>query len=235
MAENSNNFFTIAQGPQGPAGPAGITGPTGPGIDGATGATGAAGITGATGVAGPTGASGITGATGAAGSTGATGAAGITGATGAPGATGAATYIMAANSAGQTLPGGAATITNWTNQTTINSSEWNPTTGVFTATKPGIYQVSGNLTFASATDTLNTEYSVSVLKNGVIQTTGRIFVQLNQTGSSFKQTNAAVAIFSVAIGDTISISGGHFAAGSRSLHTNGNTITIQELPAVIIK
>jgi hypothetical protein len=49
MATNSDNFFTITQGPQGPAGPIGPTGSGG----GGTGPTGAAGIAGITGATGP--------------------------------------------------------------------------------------------------------------------------------------------------------------------------------------
>jgi hypothetical protein len=147
-----------------------------------------------------------------------------------------ATYIMANNGSAQVIPTATqVTITNWSNQTTINASEWNSTTGVFTATKSGIYLVTGNLTYASVTDTINAEYSMNITKNGIVLTQARFFVPLNQTSSSFKQTNVATAIISVTIGDTIAVAAGQFTGSNRALHTNGNTITIQELPSRIIR
>lgn len=147
-----------------------------------------------------------------------------------------ATYIMAQNGSGQIIPTNVqTTITNWANITAINASEWNPTTGVFTATKDGTYLVSGNITYAAVTDTLNIEYAVNVFKNGVSLSQGRNFVQLNQTGASFKQTNAAVILVSVVAGDTLGVAAGQFSGSDRALHTNGNTITIQELPRTVTR
>jgi hypothetical protein len=148
-----------------------------------------------------------------------------------------ATYIYAFNGGGQTVPAGASglVLTNWSNSTAINAAEWNPTTGVFTATKAGIYCVTINLTYASVIDNANAEYSASILKNGANFGQARMFVQVTQTTASFKQPSGGIAIFSVVPGETISFAATHFAGASRTLHTNGNSITIQELPSRIIR
>jgi hypothetical protein len=146
-----------------------------------------------------------------------------------------ATYIFAYNNGGQSifsgLPGLA--LTNWVNTTAINAGEWNPTTGVFTATKTGTYCFTINLTFSSVIDNINSEYSANISKNGVFFGQSRIFVPITQTVASFKQTNVGTAIFSVVPGDTVTFIAMHFTGANRSLHTNGNTITIQELPTSI--
>jgi hypothetical protein len=148
-----------------------------------------------------------------------------------------ATYIYAFNGGGQTVPTGSGglTLTNWFNSTAINAAEWNPTTGVFTATKAGTYIVTINLTFASAVDNVNAEYSANILKNGTNFGQSRLFVQVTQSAASFKQPNVGTCIVPLAPGETITFLAMQFTGANRTLHTNGNAITIQELPTRIIR
>jgi len=147
-----------------------------------------------------------------------------------------ATYIAAGVGNGQVFPTLASTVvTGWNNSVAINAAEWNASTGVFTATKAGIYLVTANLTFGNNQDTVNTEYGVSIGKNGYGEANARLFVPLNQTNSSFKQTNTVSWILSIVPGDTIQIIVFQASGADRQLHTNGNFLTIQELPSRIIR
>jgi hypothetical protein len=52
----------------------------------------------------------------------------------------------------QTITSGSATIvTNWYNYQDESEGQWNNATGVFTASRPGLYQVSCNIVFANVT------------------------------------------------------------------------------------
>jgi hypothetical protein len=148
-----------------------------------------------------------------------------------------ATYIYAFNGGGQTVPTGVPglTLTGWSNATAINAAEWNPTTGVFTATKAGTYIVTINLTYANVIDNVNAEYSANINKNGNNFGQSRLFVQVTQTAPSFKQPNVGTCLMTLVPGDTITFTAIHFTGADRSLHTNGNAITIQELPTRIIR
>jgi hypothetical protein len=148
-----------------------------------------------------------------------------------------ATYIYAFNGGGQTIPTGGSglVITNWSNSIAINASEWNPTTGVFTATKAGTYIVTINLTYASIIDNVNAEYSANINKNGGNVGQSRIFVQVTQIAPSFKQPNVGTGIVSLVPGDTITFSAVQFTGGDRYLHSNGNALSIQELPTRVVR
>lgn len=146
------------------------------------------------------------------------------------------TYIQALKSTTQTISTNLQTIvTGWTNTFTNNAGEWNSTTGVFTATKAGWYSVSGTVTYGSVQDTINCEYSVAINRNNATIASTRVFVELNQTAASYKHMPMVTAIVQLAIGDTMSVVTSHFAGANRALHTNGNSISIQELPGKILK
>jgi hypothetical protein len=148
-----------------------------------------------------------------------------------------ATYLAVQHNSGQSIPHATVTtVTGWTTPvTSINAGEWNGTTGIFTATKSGVYLMTANLTYANATDTLNIEYGVNIAKNGSAAANARIFTQLNQTGSSLKQTNTVSFIYSLVPGDTLSAQAYQASGSSRTLHPNGNTLTIQELPSRVVR
>jgi len=147
------------------------------------------------------------------------------------------TYLAVQNSNGQSISNiTVTTVTGWTTPiTSVNAGEWNGTTGLFTATKAGVYLMTANLTYASATDLINVEYGCNIAKNGSAAANARIFTQLNQTGNTLKQTNTVSFIYSVVPGDTLSVQAYQASGNPRTLHSNGNKLTIQELPSTITR
>lgn len=137
-----------ATGLTGSTGPAGANGPAGPtGATGLAGATGIQGADGATGPAGPTGAAGTNGATGATGpaGSGATGPAGTTGATGATGPAGSGSTgpVFSATKTGtQSVTAGATALVLLNVVDFDTGSFYSTSTGRFTPTVAGYYQVS---------------------------------------------------------------------------------------------
>lgn len=145
------------------------------------------------------------------------------------------TYIQATKGSNQTIPTGAqlTVITNWGNTIAQNAGEFNQTTGVFTATKAGWYIASATLTYSSIIDTVNAEYSAGIAKNGAIIANNRYFVPLTQTLASFKQVATSPIIVQLAVNDTMTVVAQQFSGSGRTLHTNGNYVSIQELPSRI--
>jgi hypothetical protein len=146
------------------------------------------------------------------------------------------TYIQAYKDTTQTIATGVnVAITGFTNTFINNAAEWNATTGVFTATKASWYSVSANVTYSAAVDTVNTEYGIGVTKNGNVISNNRTFVENGQTVATFKQVGTMSTIVQLSIGNTITAVAYQASGSNRTLHTNGNYISIQELPGRIVK
>jgi hypothetical protein len=149
---------------------------------------------------------------------------------------GLSTYIQAYKDTTQTIvPSVNVVITGFTNTFINNAAEWNATTGVFTATKASWYSVSAIITYSEVIDTVNTEYGIGVVKNGNVISNNRTFVEINQTVATFKQVGTMSTIVQLSIGDTISSVAYQASGFDRALHTNGNYISIQELPSRIVR
>ena len=146
------------------------------------------------------------------------------------------TLVQATNTSGQSISNSTTTIvTNWTNIYTQNATEWNATTGVFTATKAGTYLVSSNLTYAAKSANQSGNISnVSVFKNTTAQSTSTM-AALN-TASIIRGMGTSVSIVNLAIGDTISIRTFHDLVGTATLSTTTglNNVTIQQISSTII-
>jgi hypothetical protein len=153
---------TGAKGDTGPLGPKGLPGPTGPqgpkgdqgiqGVAGPTGPTGPQGLVGPQGLQGPQGPKGDQGIQGLQGPAGPAGGPkgdkGDTGPAGAPGY-GAGPVMMAYQTTPQTIPYGSITTSVVYNTKTIDTNNaYNVTTGIFSPTVAGYYQVNfgGGLT-----------------------------------------------------------------------------------------
>jgi hypothetical protein len=146
------------------------------------------------------------------------------------------TLVQARNTSGQSISNNAvATVTNWTNIFTQNAAEWNPTTGVFTATKAGVYLVSTNLTYASVANTANgQQINVAIRKNTTDQV---ISMQLTSAATtSLRSTGAATGVVSLAVGDTVDIRAYHNLGNTATLSTQAAlcSITIQQIASRII-
>jgi hypothetical protein len=148
------------------------------------------------------------------------------------------TLVQATNTSGQSIGNNVSPsiiVTGWTNTYTQNATEWNPTTGVFTATKAGTYLVSSNLTYAAKSANQSGNVSnVSVFKNSTAQSISTI-AALN-TAAVIRGMGTAIAIVNLAIGDTITIRTYHDLVGTATLSTTTglNNVTIQQISSTII-
>jgi hypothetical protein len=151
-----------------------------------------------------------------------------------------ATYVQAYNLSQQSISNATeTTITNWTNEAsfTQNAAEWNPTTGVFTATKPGWYRISAGLEFGSAAaQQIGGELVCLISINGGVRAQSANVAQAITTGI-IRHTGHAHYIAKLAIGNTIQIRCYHSLGGSLSLRNSsfGTTLSIQEIPSRLIR
>ena len=231
------------QGPMGPQGPAGPTGPTGPrGLDGLPGSAGPAGPTGPTGPrgldglpgsagpTGPTGPRGLDGLPGSAGPTGPTGptgprgldglpgSAGPTGPTGPTGPAGSAPAAELLHSvhvpAQEPADAGLPLIFN-TNQVQAGTSITHTVnTGVFSITKPGIYQILYSVT---ATDTSAHKTVTVELRNSGVSIPGS-----RTSGSTPMSTGTASLSASIILNVTGTASISLVTVSSDSTFTNAS-------------
>jgi hypothetical protein len=79
-------------------------------------------------------------------------------------ATSVPTLVVATKNTTQTVVNNSlTTITGWTNQISVNGSGWDPTTGVFTAGRFGLYKFTVMITFDThVSQAINTEYQVII-------------------------------------------------------------------------
>lgn len=143
------------------------------------------------------------------------------------------TYIQATNGSGQTLIVGNTTLTNWTNEIASNAGEWNPTTGVFTATKAGTYQVYAIIQTNTIAWQLGTEVTIWFTKNGSISKPSRWYATSAFTG--YPPSIQISTITTLAVGNTISFVAYHNNNINPTLLSNGNYMTIQEVPSKIVR
>jgi hypothetical protein len=141
------------------------------------------------------------------------------------------TLVQAQNGSAQSIPHNTGTtITNWTNLTAQNAAEWNPTTGIFTATKAGVYVVSAGILFAQCTANLNTEFSIAI---------GDAFAyHIAQTTSAIQRpTGFVTSLLVLNIGDTFRVTTYHGQGGPVALNSEAwsNTINIRELPHTLTR
>jgi hypothetical protein len=147
---------------------------------------------------------------------------------------GLSTYISTTkNSTPQSIS--AVTYTQLTNFDTstvgINASEWNRTTGVFTATKAGIYSVTAQIQFDVTNYIANNTVAVQLRKNGSPIATG--FAILPVTAFIFPSCPVVTAIVQLAVGETLTIWA--FTGTANATFSSANNLTIQELPSRLIR
>ena len=146
------------------------------------------------------------------------------------------TVIFARNSSGQSIPTNTiptTIMTGWTNTIAQNASEWNRTTGVFTATKFGTYSVSAAATYGPIVGTVGQQYNIAIVKNGVDQSIVLRFVE--EATSISRATGVVSAIVSLSPGDTMTVNLYHVLGSSRALvaSLSQNFLNIEEIPRII--
>lgn len=208
--------FTIPQGGTGPEGPAGPQGPVGPeGPQGAAGADGAQGIQGPMGPQGSRGPAGPTGAAGPAGATGPVGATGPAGPTGPAGSAPAAELLHSVHVPAQEPADAGLPLIFNTNQVQAGTSITHTVnTGVFSITKPGIYQILYSVT---ATDTSAHKTVTVELRNSGVSIPGS-----RTSGSTPMSTGTASLSASIILNVTGTASISLVTVSSDSTFTNAS-------------
>lgn len=149
------------------------------------------------------------------------------------------TYVFATNSSAQSIASNSSTtITGWSNSLSLNAGEWNASTGVFTATKAGYYLVNTSVTYSQhAPSAVNAEYNVFINKvsgiNAVV--VARAWTFSESVNSAIRSTGSISAIVSLAIGDQLTIGTFQSSGNTQQLYNAGNSLVIQELPAMIVR
>jgi hypothetical protein len=145
-----------------------------------------------------------------------------------------ATYISAQKTITQSIANATSTIlTNYTNDLAINAGEWDAAAGVFTATKTGIYAVSGTIQLESITSASPFEVSLSIYKNTSLVSIGRFFT--NGTWSQFPHSVVTNAIVMLNANDKIDLRVWQNSGTSYNTYSNGTSLTIQELPQKLLR
>jgi hypothetical protein len=135
------------------------------------------------------------------------------------------------NSSAQSIPNNTpTTVTGWTLEFDRLGANFNATTGVFTAPATGVYQVGGQLCYASTSATVSAAFQARVVANGILVAAG----QVEQEVASSVITCAIIPMTDVSLtsGQTIVIQG-YQATGSAVALLNSaplNTLSINRLP-----
>ena len=129
-----------------------------------------------------------------------------------------------------TFSSGSASIVTWTS-TSVNTvtSAWNGSSGVFTAPRTGLYEVSASLFYQASSDNRK-EYSVSIYKSS---TRYAVAANYDNNGGTdgYKPTSTVHAVVPLNAGEQITIRTYHNADSNRSLHNSRdyNWVNIIEL------
>jgi hypothetical protein len=146
------------------------------------------------------------------------------------------TVIFARNNSGQSIGNNViptTIMTGWTNTIAQNASEWNRTTGVFTATKFGTYSVSAAATYGPTIGAIGNQYNIAIVKNGLDQSIVLRFVE--EATNISRATGVVSAIVSLSPGETMSVNLYHVMGSSRPLvaSLSQNFLNIEEIPRII--
>ncbi len=118
-------------------------------------------------------------------------------------------FVDVSNSSQQNFSNNATTtITNWTKNTDVNNS-FTASTGIFKASKNGIYIVTFNYTLASSTIASNTRIEAIIQTNSNVVSTIKSFKCVNSfpgnNNIANKLSGACSGVFNINAGDQISV------------------------------
>ncbi|MFM0513098.1 complement C1q domain-containing protein [Paraburkholderia sp. RL17-373-BIF-A] len=122
----------------------------------------------------------------------------------------------------------AATVTGWVSLFDANSN-FNGSTGVFTAPSTGYYLVSGQLMLSVSTATVGTTFQVSVRKNGAVVVNG--WGSVAAAGQNQLPVPFSI-LLSLTAGDTVDVQGKQTSSGSLTLVGGASTnfLSITQAP-----
>lgn len=138
--------------------------------------------------------------------------------------------LMYVNTAGQTVANNTlTTVTTWTKTFDRLSANFNASTGTFTAPATGYYHIDGQITFATAVGVVNSQYSVSIVANGVSVAVPTVYQQSTSTDALAVPFSCDV---SLSAGQTLLIQAYQNTGASRTLTTGtgSNYVSINRIP-----
>lgn len=139
-------------------------------------------------------------------------------------------FVDAENSSMQNFSSGVqAAITNWTERTDVNGS-FNSSTGVFTASKTGIYIVSFTFSLASGAIANDSRFESLIQTNSTSSTTNKVFKCVgsypgNNTISNRVAGNCS-GIFNLNQGDNITVSLTQSLGSTKTLDSDGTLTSV---------
>ncbi|WP_394673867.1 hypothetical protein [uncultured Chryseobacterium sp.] len=138
-------------------------------------------------------------------------------------------FVDAENASQQSFSNGTKTdIVSWTSKTDVNGS-FNPATGVFTASKAGIYVVSLTFSLASGSIANDSRYE-SIIETNSTAATNKIFRCVGSYPGSNTITNRVAGgcsgIFNLNQGDHITASLNQSLGSSKSLDADGTNTSL---------
>lgn len=146
-----------------------------------------------------------------------------------------ATSIMAVNTSALTFSTASSTdITGWTNVVAENASQWNASTGVFTAARTGSYIVACSVQFGQMNMVnLGSELSVFTSTTGQGSGAARFFNQVANVNTFPPSIHFTCLVRFTAANQTMKIQVYNGNTTNATNHTNGTTLMIQEVSSTI--
>jgi len=126
------------------------------------------------------------------------------------------THVRASSDSGQSIPHNTETIVRYEDEVYDTLNEYNPGTGVFTATQAGYYHVHASIMFQATTAWAPTEAAIlSVFRNGVVY--ARLFRDTDHTSNNILVYVSGGTTVLLSAGDTLDI---------RVIQTSGETLAL---------
>ncbi|PVX61224.1 C1q-like domain-containing protein [Paraburkholderia unamae] len=138
--------------------------------------------------------------------------------------------LLYTNTGGQSIANNSATtVTGWTKTYDRVNTNFNASTGTFTAPATGYYLVSVQIAFAAAATGAGNQYSVTILNNGSVAANGQYFAE---TATSLIRVVRATAVLAMTSGQTITVQAYQASGSAIALSTtaNVNTLSITRIP-----
>ncbi|REC48854.1 hypothetical protein [Chryseobacterium pennipullorum] len=139
-------------------------------------------------------------------------------------------FVDAENSSAQSFTDGVQTaITGWTKRTDVNSS-FNASTGIFTASKAGVYIVSFSVSLASGSIANDSRYETLIQTNSTSSSTSKVFKCVGSYPGNNTIDNRVAGncsgIFNLNQGDHITVSLNQKLGSTKTLDTDATLTSL---------